>query len=102
MSKATIINAGVAVGTAVATAIVMGILGWVSGVFEKGSEAIDKEQIRGVLEEVMVTTINGETKTYGEVLSVLSTNDTIILTEIGNLKTDVGDLEDAVLDLASP
>ena len=99
--KTVVSNALIAVGTAVATAAGMGSLGWVMGVFEKGTAAADKEQIRAVLTEVMQTTIDGETKTYSEALSVLSKNDTVILTEIGNLKTDVGDLEDAVLDLAS-
>ena len=86
--------------TAVATAGVLGLFAWGAGVFNAGSDAIDKEQIRTVMEEVMQTEIDGETKSYSEVLSVLSTNDAVILTEIGNLKTDVNDLEDVVLDLA--
>ena len=84
------------IATALVTAAILGIAGWAMGIFEAGSVAIDKEQIRSVMEEVMKTTINGETKTYGEVLSILSTNDAVILTEIGHLKDDIGDLEDSV------
>ncbi len=90
------------IATALVTAAILGIAGWAMGVFEAGSVAIDKEQIRSVMEEVMKTTINGETKTYGEVLSILSTNDTTILLEIGHLKDDIGDIEDSLDILTAP
>jgi hypothetical protein len=90
------------IATALVTAAILGIAGWAMGIFEAGSAAIDKEQIRSVMEEVMKTTINGETKTYGEVLSILSTNDAVILTEIGHLKDDIGDIEDSLDILTAP
>jgi len=42
-------------------------------VVEAGLDAQVKEQIREVLREEMLVDINGETKTYGQVLSILHT-----------------------------
>lgn len=83
--------------TAVVTAAVLGVLGFFMGVFEKGAEAISEDQIEAVLKKVLVTDTGDS---YGHALSTLATNDAVILSEIGNLKTDVGDLEDSILDLA--
>lgn len=83
--------------TAVITAVVLGVLGFFMGIFEKGAEAISEDQIEAVLKKVLVT---DDGATYGAALSALSTNDAVILSEIGNLKSDVGDLEDSIIDLA--
>lgn len=83
--------------TAVATAAVLGLGGWALGVFEKGTAAADKEQIRAVLEEVM-TTDSGIT--YGAALSQIGLDINTVSTQVSELKGDVDDLEDAVLELA--
>ena len=83
--------------TAVITAAALGILGFFMGVFEKGAEAINEDQIEAVLSRVLVTD-SGET--YGAALSSISTTQATILTEVGELKDEVDDLEDAVLELA--
>lgn len=83
---------------AVATAAIMGVIGWASGVFEKGQAAIDKEQIRAVLQEELQTDAG---VTYGQALSQIGLDINTVQTRVGELKEDVNDLEDAVLALAS-
>lgn len=83
--------------TAVATAVVLGIGGYFLGVFEKGTEAANKEQIREVLNEVMKTDSG---KTYGEALSKIGLDINTVSTKVSELKEDVNDLEDAVFLLA--
>jgi hypothetical protein len=84
--------------TAVATAVVLGAGGWFLGVFEKGTEAANKEAIRQVLDEVMQLDSG---KTYGQALSEIGLNINTISTQVVELKDDVNDLERAVLTLAS-
>lgn len=83
---------------AVATAVIMGMLGWAMGVFEKGQQAIDKEQIRAVLQEELQTDAG---QTYGQALSQIGLDINTVQTRVEELKGDVNDLEDAVLALAS-
>jgi LytS/YehU family sensor histidine kinase len=83
--------------TAVATAAVLGIAASVMGVFEKGVAAADAEQIRAVLNEQMQTDAG---LTYGQALSQIALDINTVSTQVSELKTDVDDLEDAVLTLA--
>lgn len=84
--------------TAAATAIVLGFGGWALGVFEKGTAAADKEQIREVLAEVMRTDAG---LTYGQALSQIGLDINTVSTQVEDLQGDVDDLEDAVMMLAS-
>jgi len=84
--------------TAVSTAAILGIIGFFGGVFEKGAQAINENQIETVIKRVLVTD-NG--KTYAATLSEINGSLGIISSQIGELKDDVNDLEDAVLELAS-
>lgn len=84
--------------TAVATSIVLGVGAYLMGVFEKGTEAQAKEQIRAVLEEVMQTDSG---VTYGAALTQIGLDINTVQTRVEELKGDVDDLEDAVLALAS-
>ena len=84
--------------TAVATAAVLGVLGFFAGVFEKGAEAINKDQIRAVLREELKTD-SGET--YGKVFTDLNGSVIELNTTVSGLSEDVAFLHQAVLDLAS-
>jgi hypothetical protein len=84
--------------TAVVTAVVLGILGFFAGVFEKGAEAISEDQIEAVLKRVMITDAG---KTYAETL--VEVNGTLIAidTKVSIIQKDVGSLEEILFDLAS-
>lgn len=84
--------------TAIATAVILGLGGYFLGVFEKGTEAADKELIREVLAESMTTDTG---LTYGQALSKIGLDVNTVATKVDELKGDVDDLEDAVLALAS-
>jgi len=84
--------------TAVATAAILGVLGWAFGVFSAGTAAIDKEQIRAVLEEEMKTDAG---KTYAARIAEIGGTLINIETRVGILQTDLADLEENVFDLAS-
>lgn len=84
--------------TAVVTAVVLGVGGTMLGVFEKGSEAISKDQIRDVLKEEMQTDAG---VTYGAALSQIGLDINTVSTQVGILQTDVNDLEQSVMILAS-
>jgi len=83
--------------TAVATALVMGVLAWVGGVFNAGSAAIDKEQIRTVLQEELKTDAG---LSYSARLQEVGSEIIVLETKVIELKDDVEDLEDIALDLA--
>jgi hypothetical protein len=83
---------------AVATAVIMGVIAWAVGVFEKGTDAQAKETIREVLNETLITDAG---KTYGQALSEIGLGLNTVSTQVGELQTDVNQLEDAVLALAS-
>ncbi len=91
--KALITN----VVTAVATAVVLGVGGMMIGVFNTGQAAIDKEQIKEVLAEVLLRD-NG--KTYAQSLVTVENTVLVLETRVGALTEDVDDLEDFVLDLS--
>jgi len=75
MDKKTLIAtaAGALVTLAVGAAF-----GWFTGVFERGTDALTEDQIRKVLVEENVAIINGETMTYGEALSKISTEQAVM------------------------
>jgi len=54
------------------TLLVTAIVGSLLGVFQRGSDALTEDQIKAVLKETQVTVIDGETKTYGEALSLIN------------------------------
>lgn len=85
------------IATAVATAVIMGVLAWAGGMFQKGTEAGTKELIREVLLEEMKT---DEDITYGQALTKIGLDINTVQTRVEALKEDVDDLEDAVLTLA--
>ena len=69
MDKKTLITTA---GTAVVTLLVTAIVGSFLGVFDRGQQALTEDQIKAVLEETQVTVIDGQTKTYGEALSLMN------------------------------
>lgn len=69
MDKKTIIATA---GGALVTLIIGAVFASLMGTFERGSDALTEDSIKKVLEETLVTTINGETKTYGEALSIIN------------------------------
>jgi len=84
--------------TAVATAIILGLGGWLLGVFEKGSDAANKEVIRAVLVEEMKT---DEGITYAARISEIDGHLIGMETRVTILKADLDALEENVFDLAS-
>ena len=74
-----------AVVTAVAVLIVTNVVSDAGEKLEKGDEAATVEQIKAVLQEVMVADVNGETKTYGQLLSSMDTR----LTKIESTQTNM-------------
>ena len=83
--------------TAVATAAILAIGGWIFGVFEKGSDAANKEVIRAVLVEEMKTDAG---ITYAARISEIDGQLVGMETRVGILQTDLDDLEQNVFDLA--
>ncbi len=92
--KALIAN----VGTAVATAAVLGLLGWATGIFSAGQDALTKQQIKDVVGEVLIRD-NGAT--YAASLASIDLSLASISTSVNELKGDVDALEVAVLALAA-
>lgn len=84
--------------TALVTALILGVVGYFMGVFDKGQEAIDKAEIRSVLEEVLVTDAG---KSYGETLAEVNGVLIAIDTKVGIIQHDVDKLETAVRELAA-
>ena len=84
--------------TAVGTALVLGIIGWATGVFSAGNDALNEARIKEVVNGIMVTDTGA---TYAQTLASINTNLTVISTQVVELTGEVDDLEDAVLALAS-
>lgn len=84
--------------TALVTTAVLGVFAYFMGVFEKGNAAINKEQIRKVIEEEL-TTDSG--LSHAAALDAISGTLIAIDTKVGIIQTDIADLEKSVLDLAS-
>ena len=68
--------------TAVITMVLTGLASYFIMTFNKGQDAAQAEAIRAVLQEEMQVEIDGETKTYGQVLSSLHTKVTVIETTV--------------------
>lgn len=84
--------------TAVATAGILGVFAWVGGVFSAGSDALNEAQIEAVITKVMVTDAG---ETYAATLSSINLSLASIDTNIGAIKEDIDDLENAVGILVS-
>ena len=83
---------------AVITAALLGLGGWMFGVFERGSDAATKDLVRGVLQETMVTDSG---VTYGAALAQIGLDVNTVSTQVEVLQGDVDDLEDYMQTLAS-
>ena len=94
MDKALVNN----VLTAVVTAGVLGALGFFMGVFEKGAQAMNEDQITAVIEEVLVMDSG---KTYKARMAELNIEIATMETRVTLLKTDVVDLEESLFNLVS-
>ena len=84
--------------TAVITAGVLGILAWASGVFSAGQDALTKQQIKDVIEQVMILD-SGDT--YAATLDSIDKAVGEINVSIGAIKEDIDDLEDSMALLAA-
>ena len=79
--------------TVVATAAVLGVIGWAGGIFSAGSEALDEAQIEAVIEKVLIRD-NGST--YAASLASIDLSLVSITTSIEHIEDDIEDLEDSV------
>jgi hypothetical protein len=79
--------------TAVATAAVLGVVGWAGGVFSAGSTALDEAQIEAVIKR---TLIRDTGTTYAASLASIDISLASINTGIEAIKEDIDDLEDSV------
>lgn len=84
--------------TAVVTAGVLSALAWAGGVFKAGDDALTEQQIEAVLAKVMVTDAG---VTYAASLNAIGLSIASIDTNIGAIKEDIDDLENAVGALAA-
>lgn len=84
--------------TAVVTAGVLGVLAWAGGVFSAGSQALDEQQIKAVIEEVLIRDTGA---TYAASLASIDISLATINTSIGAIKDDIDDLEDSVAILVA-
>jgi len=84
--------------TAVATAGILGVLGWTMGIFSAGSAALDEKQIEEVIKRVLV--LDNE-QTYAQALNSLDGTLIKLDTTVGHLTTEINQLEVAVSALAA-
>ncbi len=82
----------------VAGAVIVGALAWIFGAFEAGTDALNKEQIRAVVKEVMVTDAG---KTYAETLAELNITLGSMNTRLSALETSATETRAAILLLAT-
>jgi len=84
--------------TAIATAAVLGVLGWAGGVFSAGSTALDEAQIEAVIKRVLILD-SGDTyaATLTEINLTLASMDATLIA----FRDDINDLETAVGALAA-
>lgn len=54
-------------------------------IFNRGTEAIAADQIREILREEMKADVDGESKTYGQILSSLHTKVSVLEAQVGVL-----------------
>lgn len=83
--------------TAVVTAAIMGVIAWAGGLFKAGSDAVEDERIRVVLEAELKTDAGKAFKTR---LSEVDQEITKLETRVDGLRGDVEDLEDIAFSLA--
>jgi len=79
--------------TAVATATILGILGWAMGIFSAGQDALTEQQIKAVIAEVMVL---DDGRTYGQALNSVDKSVGEINVSIGFIKDDISRIDTAV------
>jgi len=95
MDKKTLIATASAT---VVTLVVTMLVGYVAGVFERGSDALTEDQIEKVLERVLVTDAG---KTYAATLSEVNGTLISIDTKVGIIQGDVDKLERALRELSN-
>lgn len=95
MDKKTIIATAAAT---VVTLLVTMIVGWIAGVFERGSDALTEDQIEAVIKKVLVTDSG---KTYAATLSEVNGTLISIDTKVGIIQGDVDKLERALRELSN-
>ena len=84
--------------TAVVTALIMGVILWVVGVFKAGGAALDEVQIEAVIQRVLVLD-NGDT--YAATLSSINIHLGSIDTSVGHIQGDIRRIDSAVSALAA-
>ena len=94
MDKALVNN----VLTAVVTAGVLGALGFFMGVFEKGAQAMNEDQITAVIEEVLIMDSG---KTYKARMAELNIEMATAEARQAIIRSDLDDLEDTLFELVS-
>ncbi len=84
--------------TAVVTAAILGILGWAMGVFAAGADALNEQQIKAVITEVMVL---DDGRTYAAALDSIDKSVGEINVSIGHIEGDISRIDAAVAALAA-
>lgn len=84
--------------TAVATAVIMGVILWAVGVFKAGGAALDEVQIEAVIQRVLVLD-NGDT--YAATLSSINIHLGSIDTSVGHIQGDIRRIDGAVAALVA-
>ena len=85
------------VSAVVITLIVTAIVGWIFGVFSRGQEAVSEDQIRDVVNEMMVL---DDGQTYSAALETIDDAVIRIGTKVEGIEADVTDIRGAVRALA--
>jgi len=84
--------------TAVATAAILGLLGWVFGVFSAGQDALTEQQIKDVIAEVMIL---DDGRTYAAALDSIDKSVGEINVSVGHIQGDISRIDTAVGILAA-
>ncbi len=84
--------------TAVVVAAIMGIIAWAGGLLSAGNKALDEQQIKDVVAQVLIRDTG---VTYAASLASIDGSLIAISTQVKFLTDEVDDLEVAVLALAS-
>lgn len=84
--------------TAVATALIMGVIAWAGGVFKAGEAALDEAQIKAVINQVLVL---DDLRTYGQAITSIDRSVGEINVSLGHIKDDIDRIDGAVAALAS-
>jgi hypothetical protein len=78
---------------AVATAVILGVVGWAAGVFQTGQDALDEAKIEEVVKRSMVTDSG---QTYGQLLDSTDKSVGEMNVLLGVMQEDIADLETSV------